>query len=430
MRPCVGTQHPQIASQGLLALAIALLAISCERRPEPAPEVAGRPECPGAGFAVRVDTGEHALPALITQIPFVDPITDIPEFHDCQRFITRDGAYGDRYAIFATAKLDSLALGWEEDSAANAATRVRRLAAVIYSWGGTYQPLGIGPGFNCLYMYRANRQWQASMHHLPANQYVCDDVVLGPPPPADKGLEVHQASGAGPGYIETDYPPVARWDWDPDSLEQYISIKCAPVWCEIGDAGFRPSQVVTATTSFPPNEPGVPGEVTLPTTRRRTAEIRGWYDYQQLAVATGTGSIRPSPVFGRLYPHKTLFQRNLLSDFSNPVQRWVPVAYAVVDADYQSRLRFDRGMNRIALCVGTREFCQIPAGTPMPASCTAASGWWAKIESRPTLPRYTCVTRRDHSGLGITIPGVARWRWDEDDESVWIRCLEGCCELE
>lgn len=50
-------------------------------------------------------------------LPASGPITNIPEFHDCQRFVSRDGAKFDSlFAIFASFKLDSLtrALGWEQ----------------------------------------------------------------------------------------------------------------------------------------------------------------------------------------------------------------------------------------------------------------------------------------------------------------------------
>jgi hypothetical protein len=173
------------------------------------------------------------------------PITNIPEFHDCQRFVAREGpAFDSLFAIFASFRLDSVtqALGWEDVSwtsstpavatvdaagritglAAGAATvtatsivDVSRTASVavivagpdspvkttpvpsgapvpigigqsvqavpqigkvtdkslaaaaIYSYGPGYNDLGIGPNFNCLYVYFDNTAvLRAKMVHV------------------------------------------------------------------------------------------------------------------------------------------------------------------------------------------------------------------------------------------------------------------------
>lgn len=89
---------------------------------------ADRPECPQVWdsiplfmnpdpvVAVRPGSATtFVVPATGLAVP--GPITDIPEFHDCQRFIEADGKFfGPLHAIFASSVLDSVvsALKWEE----------------------------------------------------------------------------------------------------------------------------------------------------------------------------------------------------------------------------------------------------------------------------------------------------------------------------
>ncbi len=380
----------------------------------------GLPECPGNGFVISSHGGR------IEQLPLVDPITDIPEFHDCQQFIKADGSYDTRYAIFAIAKLDSLELMWTADSAlAPQGQRVGLTAGVIYSWGGTYANLGIQPEFNCLVMWREQGSWKASMVPIGASTQ-CPDQFFGPSWPGETALVVHQSS-AGASYSGNDYPPVARWDWDSTNSVQTISIKCVPSWCDIGPTGFvsPPPQVSSAT--FPRHD-AISGIVTLPQVLPRTVEVKGWYDVQRLAVSVSGGPLTPSSVIGTLMPHYQLGALNSAADFHTKGP-WVPVAYANLTAHYQSRLEFDAGMNRISTCLGDKTtFCAIPPGATIPASCpTGGVSWWMKIESSSGT-RYSCAIQRTH--LGLQIAATARWRWDANDETVWFRCTQGCCEVQ
>ena len=62
-----------------------------------------------------------------------------------------------------------------------------------------------------------------------------------------------------------------------------------------------------------------------------------------------------------------------------------------------------------------------------------AALWFAKIRpADATKEEVHCVLRRDHSCLrakGVTIPGTARWRWVAKDETSWVRCMFGCCQV-
>jgi len=411
----------------------ALLAGACQNEQKPSVAVLAEgtvPECPGDGFRFTADTG-HGVVVLLTEVPGIAGNTDIPEFNDCQRFVKGDGTYDTRYAIFApptAGRLDSI---WSDALAAHPSVGsrlpVRVLAAVVYSWGGTYNELGIGPDFNCLLMYQANNEWQATMLHL-GRRIKCPVEVVGELQADETPLATHQVTPPR-AYGRDDYPDVARWDWDARHRRQYISIKCAPIWCEItGKAGtFEASPPMTSSATFPSNAgPAMPDN-----SRRRTVEVRGWYDEQQLAT-TGASGLVPGPVRGRIWPAKGLGTYNDDAAFEPVVSnRWVLSAYVNVTADYfkGGRLLLHEGDSRISLCHGSVDKCRVDRET-LPAKCkTGAWDWWSRIDPpNGGRPYYFCVTKTSHTGHEI--PAAARWRWDEGDETMWIRCTAGCCKLE
>lgn len=117
----------------LLVIAIGLVPLTCRDRWEEehahSPSVRDHPECP-VSWGDSIPWFEYKQPALgalgvVTNVtyqpipggvPGTGPITDIPEFHDCQRFVSRDEQRFDSlFAIFASAKQDSIttALAWD-----------------------------------------------------------------------------------------------------------------------------------------------------------------------------------------------------------------------------------------------------------------------------------------------------------------------------
>lgn len=391
---------------------------------------AQRPECPDSVAITVVDTiRRHGAVVIqqrtITQIPVAGPITNVPEFHDCQRFI-RGNTYLDLYAIFASYRLAGLRARLDSLTDTTVYPQyqghlVAVPAAEIYNYGARYAPLGIEPYFNCLYLFRHLGRWRAKMVPVGKRERDCRDPRVDPDAAPGKELPVQELKP--PAFLESDYPPVARWDWDPDSLEQYIGIKCGDAWCEVGDSGFVSSQ---AHPSSPPVD-NVSGGTLSPAELSRVFGIKGWYDAQQLAVGTGDA---PGPAWGVIIPHPALGRADHnLSSYFRP---WVHVATAVLTDNYPSKLNFKRGANKIYLCNGTATECGVRA--PAPTCPAAADGqWWAKIRPKWLWfwqkPTYRCVIYRAHPGLGIPIPGTTRWRWWVHDETTWVRCSQGCCEL-
>jgi len=422
---------PQCAQALVLAATLVAGAIACETTLSggAATPAIGRPECPSDSFAINVvDTvrrGRTAViqPRTITVIPLAGPITNVPEFHDCQQLI-KDKGYLALYAIFASFQLNKLVDSL--DTLAYTITKRAFPAAEIYSNDThEYAPLAIKPYFNCLYLYRDKSQWRANMVSIGKDEKDCSKPLVNP---ATAGTEL-KVLPISPKMNDDAYPPVARWDWDSAHGEQYIGIQCGTAWCEVGSQQFAPMPAMTSGPAFDP----IQGFTATPEQSAQVYGIKGWYDEQQLAVP-GTNGLQPGVVHGIIIPNPVLDQLNQATDF-HPVtgKPWVHVATAVVNGSYSSKLHFSGGNNKIYLCYGTATECGVSAAPTCPPP--ADGKWWAKITSRRWPwpfwlwhnAAYRCVTQRLHPG--VTIPGTVRWRWAVNDETGWIRCTNGCCTV-
>lgn len=495
--------------------------------------LATRPECPQSWDAIPVypvkQTGERPLPLAVSASSALNapgPITNIPEFHDCQKFIIPAAAgvpahYDSLYAIFAAFKLDSIGgalpfdtYTWSSTNAAVATvdasghvtgislgsaaivatstTDPTRKAALqltvatsappvtpvpvvtpgsgvvvgiggsfpvvanlgasmttslpvaeIYTYGTGYPPLGIGPNFSCLHLYfDATGVLSAKMFKVPGSGDSGCSATVDLNDPSATRLSVIRTAGLG----ASDYPPVARWDWDPVNNQQYIGIKCGAAWCEIGARGDKP---FTVSAGHAPTA----GSTVVP----NVLAVKGWYDEQFLAIKNDAGEMIPSGLRGIVIPDPDLVTKHK-SNFEQ--DGWVPVAYVGLEtmsggADaakyYKQKFNFDpvpaqlplTRMNMLSLCYGTRSHCHVP----MPISPAIGCGpdqklpfiWfinrvWVKLESASRdRVLYRCVTRRDHlaavTALGISTPATTRWRWLALDETTWDYCdAAGCCE--
>ena len=415
----------------------------------------------------------------------VGRITDVPEFHDCQRFRLNATAYGPLVAIFAAWELDSLDIHAARDAGFQppappadlvaplpqtpgrpqvtpsiAGTRpapisqprsgrgvpgpgatvlpggrgsgmaARRIGALILNLGQEYRVdnFVIRPGYNCLYMWLAPT-WQARIVPVPTDS-ACLKPIL--PDTFSTGTGNLKVIPDWSGGTRDDYPPVARWDYDETNRQYYIGVKCGLAWCEIGGANFSPN---------PPYRGPFPAEVA------RVRRIKGWYDEQLLAVPGPSGTLVPSRLKGTLIPHPAL-GRYTATDFDG---KWSVAAYVALDGGspqefdhYMNKYNLTRAavgdpverLNRIELCQGTRGKCGIsfwekPTCGGLNFIGMGQVRWWARVTSPASpKPRVHCVARIDHTSVGRHIPGTARWRWIIGDETSWTRCIEGCCEMD
>ncbi len=448
----------------LLASVLAVVGlVSCSNIPSPPTFLASRPECPHAWIwpadSTQHHTGLHS--ALLGNVGLVQDIINVPEFHDCQRFITRSGAdleYAAFFAIWASSRLatltndltdvtagrvDSIGLLAPGDTGALVGPEAAPppgesmfavAAAEIYA-EGRYEPLGIQPWLNCLYLFRRNQQWEARMVPMGSVNVSCP---RSPQSALPAGQDLRVIATAVQGFrAESDYPPVARWDWDATNEVQYIGIKCGAAWCEIGARTFVPSAPLPAGPSDPRG-------------LRRVRLIKGWYDQQSLAF-DNAGKIVPSGLKGTIIPDTMLGRLDNAGDFA----RFIHVADVVLEpgsaadapalAKYKARFNFVASSvdapNRMFLCSGGG--CT-PAANEAPAAC-GANPWVARVAAAasagpgPSVQR--CVKRRSATDYFVAspgavttpvilVPGTVRWRWVRDDEGTWARCMQGCCEME
>lgn len=441
----------------VMAMGVVVVIGSC-RCPQAREIGVVRFSCPGDPVVVDiVDSRTGAILRTETGLAISEPITEIPEFHDCQRFVVQDH-YDSLYAIFASFRLDSLPMKWANDSGiaiVNGGSYGIVPAATIYSHGGTYDALGIKPGFNCLFLFRKfnDARWSAKM--VPwggSTDPNCGDRRYDP---LSTGTLLVVNSGTSPSFGPKDYPPVARWDWDATHQQHYIGIACGPAWCEVGKADFQSS---VAYNLPEPAWDKLAGRAADPlaAASHRVYKVKGWYDAQPLATwPTGTVTVNtlptPGPVRGFLIPHPLLDSINNAATVS-AYRSWSHVADAVIEGDYQ-KWNLTNGQNEIWFCYGTILNCQITDALPRVAGTStqltdcpldpehADQRWWAKVVSASGVTKYACVQRRDHSKelahykqlhpsqVEIRIPGAARWHWLPNDESQWISCEQGCCTI-
>jgi hypothetical protein len=189
----------------------------------------------------------------------------------------------------------------------------------------------------------------------------------------------------------TDIPPVTRFVQSGDTLT-YVGVRCADAWCNVGAAG--PPLV----ESVHKDAPGVPATA--------QAQVKGWFDEQQLAVPAGGGTLGPSQ-FATVVPEPNLEH---IESFASP-QLVARVYFPVENPVYKRKFGFAQGWNTIEL-----------QGTE------GMDNWIATIKTSTGNPTTLPVMRKAHT-IG-SVPGTARFAWIGRDEWIWIACKIGCCLIE
>jgi hypothetical protein len=429
----------------LIVMATLVLAIMEYCRASTGGPLANRPECP------------HD-----TVVWIAGKYSKVPEFHDCQRLIVKSGSglqYDKLAAVFlgqkviegttsVTFKLDpAVMLLTVQGSGAGGGIRgsgppidivvtispggkatLDTTTAVFTPWvevvaEGTYSSLGINPGYNCMFIVE-HKKSDGTVLKTDAKM-----VSVG----TDESCENHKndlgttlsvfANAAPPGAA---IPAATRWVWSPWDSTQLIGIPCGATWCDVGPhAG--PAAVGSA---FP-------------------QAVKGWYDEQYLADYTGSG-LAVSSAVGTVFPEQGLDTRDS-AYYSGTFKDVAHVAITAALSKYESRYAFGNAaangpissMATIALCYGDREKCPMPtapaslhcdiitdqmAGLPLTAAIKHP--WWARVTSPDgSKVNYFCTGYR---GLpsDFKMPAVVRWRWRAKDETVWIPCAQGCCEVD
>lgn len=345
----------------------------------------------------------------------------IPEYNDCQALVVNN-AYGPRVAIFAYDRLVPATLAADTLVAGPTALAV---GLIVDLDPEGYAPLGIESGFNCLYLWldQSSPTPKRVAKVVPVVDKNECDVAVDPMTRPGMVLDVQRKKTVN--LTAIDYPGVARWGWDPTTSAHYIGIKCADGWCSAGPPGFSGDMPVVAELGWTFDNPRPsPSEIA------RTFAANGWYDYQHLAINGPNGQLIPGQA-AYVFPHPKLGSTKTVADFdaleATLPGHWVPAAYVFFQVsipEYKNKWNFEKGWNRIWMCNGDSTYCTIPAAEK--PTCPT-SNWWVKVQSAEThQAKYFCVTYTDHE---MEVPGTVRWRWDPTDEKLWIRCPQGCCQV-
>ena len=239
-------------------------------------------------------------------------------------------------------------------------------------------------------------------------------------------------------------PAVAQWGWDEPAQQQLIGVRCGlHGWCELSE---------TTGTITPTPVPTCPAGAPF------TCYTKGYYDDQLLAREQRGHPNGPpivSGVYGHIYPALGIVPLPQAAY----VNTWKHVANLTVNRLYSShnyRLLPGR-VYKEELCIpgGSRErrdrgaACgQLLSSAPASIIGQRPSAAQQPRQQPPYIARlsYTDAAgehvvahfwiRGPHDHLsgttppGGSIPGTARWQWNDFDEGTWVACQQGCCDLQ
>lgn len=423
------------------------------------------------GQAQLVDELMHGLEAELSGPGITQ---NVAEFQDCQGFISEDvlnqgsgqppGTFTDgTFAVFAVPRTpEDLPLNPHPDvpyfGEAGAADPPQALPAAQIAASSAYPPMGIVEGFNCLYLYRDPNPSRGFRAAIRGNERAWEEFDCKSPIPLSEFEEIPQPTPAlavwrGPEGSPRDHPVVARWLWDyrgNSGQSRYrVGVWCDQAWCEIGPrsaAGGPPDKVQSQAKNVPEEIADLP-----------QFKVPAWQDEQLLSTYEkhegGGGTLKVSEVIGTIVPDPMLgrYTADDQFDYGN----WQPAAWVgltglrprIESNPFADKFNFDMtdessnnsSWNQVFLCrgewTGNRSLgvrgCQEgeidPPATCPPELTNDSDKWWAKLVSADgNDTEYRCVSR---CGYEFPVPGTARWRWLSDDPGIWIRCLDGCCEV-
>lgn len=390
---------------------------------------------------------------------------DVPEYNDCQRLLVHDSGisdpdhtklrFGNVAAVFARANINNVyrteaAIGnavgrsfYPALSSPNSATT--RVTAIAEVWTtGPYKPLGLDSGFACIVL-----QWEGPVapsiprhYHawmVPvANQDFCANPLDLPVSNAHY-LGVQESPVRRDGSEPDEIPPVARWDWDRHRGEQYVGIACPTGWCEL--YGEDPAHLQGHTSS--PNYTAS-AALNLPGQAGHVLRQKGWYDEEYLASTTPSGSLPTldaEGAFGTVVPVPDLDKRT--KNFYQP-GKFVPVAWISISPSsngYFDKYGFSPSaappkrpdVNAVSLCLDDgKNICNANPKHICTPTRDQTSGllFYARVGKGPDDLAGTdfCV---DFIGTNpdVSTPGTVRWRWRDDDQTIWVSCPAGCCQI-
>ena len=189
---------------------------------------------------------------------------------------------------------------------------------------------------------------------------------------------------------------VVRWNVDADGRPTMV-VKCPGGWCEIGEIGFHSLALPIAATNS------------------------GEFDTQIVSIPAGT-NVQPSNVVATISPlhvqngHKKAGFKCAVSGSCTNAD-YKPVAIIDLPAripDYYTKYKLDMGRTKLLLRYDQAIDEWQAATQPMAGGAIYKTRIFVHFHKHAKLPRT---------------PEVARWKWSDKDETMWVRCANGCCEV-
>lgn len=161
----------------------------------------------------------------------------------------------------------------------------------------------------------------------------------------------------------------------------------------------------------------------------KKAGNNGWSDEQRLALPDSTGpyplKLRHGPLV-KIIPHDDL-EKMEMEQFQ--IQGWQFVARFIVTPIPEMPTL---GYSKLSLNPGERNYlflrhsragweALIGPGCENPAKDPNCSGTRHRVQEIEQHEKGDTRTKLP--------PGTARFVWSDDDETVWIRCVSGCCQV-
>ena len=343
----------------------------------------------------------------------------IPEYHDEQRLSDGGTDYGHLAYVFAAPRVQTIAdHGAFDDAWVNVAIIdvARNRPPFGNTLAATYTALNLTLQQNCLYIRHrhtaGSAQWEA---------------VIGPPRTTASNVRLCNG-GVGrripvareePSPNPAHYIGAARFVEGASQRRPMIGVRCGNGFCV---AGARSTNDIPthahASLTLPPNPQW---------------HIKPWFDDQVVGVV-GPGGFGIHPGLRASVVPDTALASRTVTQFRSA---WIPVATVFIPGNlrlplppkYGFHIRpegdttgfgFTAGLNRIemrAITIGGVEH------------------WKARILNS-TFPNgfIRVVKRADHlswvQATGIPVPATARFRWLDNDETIWVACDAGCCRVE
>jgi hypothetical protein len=334
--------------------------------------------------------GEKLATNCVIDLDLANDAAMIAGYHDVQKLPRSIGAtaYGPEVHVYACPVKRS-------ESDFQAGTVVAIVQLLDGSNGlETYRNLGLeapGPGFYCLHVANPTGQWSAAMTRIGDADTKC-------PSPTYSLLVSRTEVLPGP----DEYPDAAVRIVDFDDKLPVLGVPCVAQWCEIGAA---------SATYEAPGGAGMGAQ----------ERVKGWQDEQAVGDKEGGGALKRG-ARARIIPQPGI------SNFTSAMYRTAHPNGGIMGVKVATVLFVGAPVDKYRDTWGL-----LPGRTNV---------WMRRAQSAgvdTVQVQFTRSARPDPNGTWFLVkhaihnkapvPSTARWLWDPNDETIWLGCEQGCCEV-